>query len=131
MTNNEISTGHIHVLVVDDDAAICELCSEMLTGYGFSVDTAEDGAAAWQALKLKNYDLLITDNVMPKISGIELLKKIYDAQLNLPAILATGKLADEFAGEPWFQPVVVLRKPYSFEELFEAVNKVLPVPHGF
>ena len=88
MTTNVISLQRI--LVVDDEEPIRQLYSDLLTGSGFEVDAASNGAVAWRAHQSKNYDLLITDNVMPKVSGIELLGKIYDAGLTLPAIMVTG-----------------------------------------
>jgi DNA-binding NtrC family response regulator len=114
------------ILVVDDEAPIRELCSEVLIGNGFEVDTAGDGADGWKAIQLKNYDLLITDNVMPKLSGIELLAKIYDARLTLPAIMVTGTPPlVNFDREPTLRPAVVLLKPFSFGQLLEVVNKIL------
>jgi DNA-binding response OmpR family regulator len=48
----------------------------VLIDAGYQVDVAEDGATAWAALQLSKYDLLITDQFMPKVSGVELPKKI-------------------------------------------------------
>ena len=90
------------------------------------MDAAEDGAEAWDALQLNSYDLLVTDNNMPKVPGIELLKKMYDAHLALPVIMATGTLPkDEFTRYPWLQPAATLLKPYTITELLGTVNKVL------
>jgi YesN/AraC family two-component response regulator len=59
------------------------------------VDTAEDGEFGWEALQAKNYDLLITDNNMPKVSGLELVKKLRSARMALPVILASGAMPEE------------------------------------
>ena len=69
------------ILVVDDEPLIRELCTELLDDPGYEVDTAENGAVAWDALQMKGYDLLITDNEMPQVSGIELVKKLQAAQM--------------------------------------------------
>ncbi len=52
---------------------ICRLNAEVLTDAGYRVDTAEDGLAAWHTLQFKSYNLLITDNEMPHVTGMDLL----------------------------------------------------------
>jgi two-component system alkaline phosphatase synthesis response regulator PhoP len=114
--------------VVEDDPLIRRLNSEVLTYSGYQVDAAEDGAAAWNALQLNNYDLLVTDNDMPKVTGVELLQKILAACMTLPVIMATGTLPEEaFTRYPWLQPNVTLLKPYTFDELLGTVKEVLRV----
>jgi DNA-binding NtrC family response regulator len=114
------------ILVVEDEPDILCLNSEILTGSGYHVDAAADGAAAWEALQLKDYQLLITDNEMPKVSGVELLKNIHAARMGVLVIMATGTLPHEqFARYPWIRPVGMLIKPYTLEELLGAVKKVL------
>ena len=54
------------ILVVEDDISIRRLNTEVLRRSGYEVDAAEDGAAAWEALNADSYDLMITDNNMPK-----------------------------------------------------------------
>ena len=85
-------THRSRILVVDDEAAIRLFSSTVLRGFGYEVDAAEDGSAAWEALHAKNYDLLITDNQMPKICGVELIDKVHDAHMELPVIMASGAL---------------------------------------
>ena len=63
------------ILVVEDDAAIRRLNTEILTYSGYHVDAAEDGAVAWDALQQNNYDLMVTDNDMPKVTGVEFIRK--------------------------------------------------------
>jgi DNA-binding response OmpR family regulator len=114
------------ILVVEDDAAIRELNTGVLARFGYQVDAAEDGAAAWDALQLINYDLVVTDNQMPRVTGVELIKKMQDAHMDLPVIMATGTLPDEeFAHYPCLQPAVMLLKPYTYPELLDAVKAVL------
>ena len=114
------------LLVVDDDISLRRLSTEVLSISGYAVDTAEDGAAAWDALNADRYDLMITDNNMPNLSGMELLKKLYTNRMALPVIMATGTLPEEeFAQCPWLQPAATLLKPYTVEELLGAVDVVL------
>jgi two-component system chemotaxis response regulator CheY len=114
------------ILVVEDDAAIRRVNSEVLICSGYQVDAAEDGAVAWDALQLKNYDLVLTDNDMPNVTGLELIQKIQAARMDLPVIMATGTLPDEkLTRYSALQPALTLLKPYSFDELVEAVKTVL------
>jgi DNA-binding response OmpR family regulator len=115
-----------HILVVEDDSSIRRLNAQVLARSGYAVDVAVDGADAWGALGTDNYDLMITDNNMPKLTGVELLMKLHAARMNLPVIMATGKFpAEQFTSHPWLQPAAVLLKPYTIEDLLRTVKKVL------
>ena len=114
------------ILVVEDEQDLRQLTAKVLIDAGYQVDVAEDGATAWSALQISQYDLLITDQFMPKLSGVELLKKIHAAHMTLPVIMATGFLPTwGFALHTWLQPVKMLLKPYSFQKLLATVKGVL------
>jgi DNA-binding response OmpR family regulator len=114
------------ILVVEDDDGIRHINAVVLAHSGYQVDAAEDGAAAWDRLQQNRYDLMVTDNDMPKVSGVELLHKLHAAHIALPVILATGTLpAADFTQYPWIQQVALLLKPYSFHELLGTVRNVL------
>ena len=114
------------ILVVDDDSDIRRLSAAMLKRSGYEVDAAADGAAGWEALNADRYDLLITDNEMPIMSGIELLRKLRTARVAVPVIMASGRLPiSEFDQHPWLQPTATLLKPYSVEEFLGTVKQVL------
>jgi len=116
------------ILVVEDDRDLRQINAIVLNHAGYTVDVAEDGAAAWEALNANSYDLLITDNNIPKVSGIELFKKLRAARMALPIIMATATLPKEdFTRYPWLQPTATLLKPYAFEELLGTVKEVLHV----
>jgi DNA-binding response OmpR family regulator len=119
------------ILVVEDDNGLRRFNAEVLKRSGYHVDSAEDGAAAWDILQLYSYDLLVTDNSMPKMSGFELLKKLQVAGMLLPVIMATGDSPEEqFAQCPWLRPGAMLLKPYTIAELLGAVKKVLHEADG-
>ena len=102
------------ILVVEDDISTRQLITEALIHSGYGVDAAEDGAAAWEALSAGSYDLMITDNNMPNVSGVELLKKLRAARMTLPVIMATGTLPkEEFTRYPWLQPAATLLVLYG------------------
>ena len=114
------------ILVVDDELLIRQLNTDILADAGFTVDTAVDGADAWDALQFNEYALLVTDNQMPKVSGVELIEKVRVAGLVLPIIMATATLPEaEYARHLWLQPFALLLKPYSLAEFIGTVKAVL------
>jgi DNA-binding response OmpR family regulator len=116
----------LRILVVDDEPDICRLNTEVLLESGYHVDAANDGAAAWQALNAGHYDLLITDNHMPTVTGLELIKKLRAEDMTLPVILMSATLPTvELATHPWLQIQATLKKPYTLTELLVTVKKVL------
>jgi len=117
---------NLRVLVVDDEPLICRLNTDILAGAGYQVDIAENGAAAWDALQRKDYDLLVTDNQMPKLSGVDLVTKVRTAGMVLPVIMATATLPEEkFTQHTWLYPFVMMLKPYSLAELLGTVKAML------
>jgi len=119
------------ILVVDDDDDIRELNTRVIALSSYHVDAAADGADAWQALNTNAYDLLVTDNKMPNVSGVELLARVHAARMDIPAILATGTFPeDELNQRPWLQPFATLLKPYSLDQLLVTVREALGVTDG-
>lgn len=114
------------ILVVDDEPTICALNVRALTLFGYQVEAVENGAIAWQILQLNSYDLMITDNNMPQLSGLDLIKNVRAAKIALPVIMATGLAPNsEFDQNPSLQPNAILLKPYTVGELLETVTGVL------
>jgi two-component system cell cycle sensor histidine kinase/response regulator CckA len=121
-----LSKSAHRILVVDDEISVRQLTTEMLVRAGFAVDAAPDGAAGWEALQAKHYDLVITDNSMPNVTGIEMVKKIHAGSMNLPVIMATAILPqEEFQLHPWLESIPTLLKPFRANELLFTVRKVL------
>jgi DNA-binding response OmpR family regulator len=114
------------ILFVDDNIAVREASAKVLIRSGYQVDAAEDGEAGWKALHATSYDLLITDHNMPKLSGVELVKKLRSAQMKLPVVLASGVLPkEELDQNPWLQLAATLLKPFTIAELLETVRAAL------
>lgn len=115
------------ILLVDDDAGVRDLYAQILILSGFQVDTAEDGEAGWVAIHSESftpesYDLLITDNNMPRLTGVALIKMVRSSGMNLPIILASGNPpADTEA----LRLSAVLPKPFTGEELVQTVKRAL------
>jgi DNA-binding response OmpR family regulator len=113
--------------VVDDDRELCEIYSEVLISYGYQVETAADGEIGWKALQAAHrdrsgYDLLITDNNMPRLSGVELVRKLRAAHMAVPVILAAGIVPGQTEA---LALAAILPKPFSSDELVQAVRAVL------
>lgn len=114
------------ILVVDDDINIREISVRVLTAYGYHVDTAEDGEIGWEALHATRYDLLITDNNMPKVSGVELVKKLRSARMVLPVVMASGTIpSGGLDADASLQFAAMLPKPFTMDELLGTVKRVL------
>jgi two-component system sensor histidine kinase and response regulator WspE len=84
------------VLVVDDSITVREVERQLLEGHGYEVDVAQDGAEAWHAIRGGRYDLVITDLDMPRLDGLELLRRIRgDRRLGaVPVIVVSYKDGD-------------------------------------
>jgi two-component system sensor histidine kinase and response regulator WspE len=85
------------ILVVDDSLTVREVERQLLEAQGYRVETAVDGAAGWNALRLGEHDLLLTDVDMPRMTGIELTRRVRaDPRLaRLPVIIVSYKDREE------------------------------------
>lgn len=86
------------ILLIDDDPLIREIGTAMLTGAGFVVSTAEDGAEGLNAALAGEFDLLITDMVMPEADGLDVIRQVRQARPGVPviAISSGGQLGADF-----------------------------------
>jgi DNA-binding response OmpR family regulator len=119
------------ILVVDDDRDTRRHYGFVLTRPGYLVDVAEDGAAGWEALNANRYHLLITEHEMPKLTGVELIKKLRAARMALPVVMAARRLPiEELAQNPSLQLAATLSKPFRADALLDTVYNVLRVTAG-
>jgi putative nucleotidyltransferase with HDIG domain len=114
------------VLVVDDEKVIREILSDFLTMEGYVVRTVEDGAAALRELKLRPYDLVISDLKMPHMGGIELLENIASNNINVLTVIMTGFGTVETAIEAMKKGAYdYILKPFKVEEVVHVVQRGL------
>ncbi|HEY4175395.1 MAG TPA: HD domain-containing phosphohydrolase [Kofleriaceae bacterium] len=114
------------ILVVDDERVIREILAEFLALEGYSVHTVEDGEKALTELRLRPYDLLITDLKMPRISGLQLLERIEQERLGVLTILMTGFGTVETAIEAMKKGAYdYLLKPFKIEDVIHVVQRAL------
>jgi CheY-like chemotaxis protein len=78
--------------VVDDEASMRQLFYEYLVSEGYQVCLAENGKAALDQLHEINFavDLILTDQTMPQMNGLELVQKLRDQGCDLPVVLCSG-----------------------------------------
>ncbi len=116
------------ILIVEDEPAICQVCLRTLTGEGFDVDVAANGAVAQDMLGKKEYDLCLVDIRTPIMNGRELYQHIKEEHPELAnkVIFTTGDVLDDRlelllreANRPY------LPKPFTPDELIAAVRQAL------
>ena len=115
-----------NVLYAEDDEALGAVCTRILNRAGYRVTVVRDGKSAWQALSREKFDLLVTDNDMPNLTGMQLVAKLRLNKMDIPIILASGS-ADFFSGDEyrWLNLSACLQKPFMPGELVQAVARVL------
>jgi two-component system alkaline phosphatase synthesis response regulator PhoP len=122
----ENPTGYGRILLAEDDSLLRELISEGLTVNGYRVDCAANGEDAWNSLCIEDYDLLITDNSMPRLTGVELLRRLKTSPFDLPAILISGIMPPKSAElNQLLSHGAALAKPFSLEQLVMMIETVL------
>lgn len=114
------------ILVVDDEPTVCKAIQMMLKFYGHEVITADDGHAALALFEAGNFDLVVTDYLMPGMRGDQLIAHMKRARPRLRVILASA-FADDF--HPNHNPSSgvdhVLTKPFSLDDLRAAIARVM------
>ena len=124
-----INDGGQNILLVEDQDNVREMTTRMLERLGYEVATATNGLEAMDMLrKMPNYfHLVITDQNMPKMTGIELIEQAYIDHPDLPFILLSGyseqKLQDIIQEHPSVR--AILRKPIAKADLETKLAQVL------
>jgi len=114
------------VLIVDDEEVIRDVCSQILAAEGYSVTTACSGKEALHLVSEHEYDAVVTDIMMPDMSGLELLEVIKSTSMSVSTVVITGLGTFDMATQSdrlGAREVVV--KPFTPSELSEAVRKAL------
>lgn len=120
----------LRILVVDDQEIICELIAEYLKGDGHHAVSAVDSCEALAVFAQEGFDLVITDQSMPGLNGVQLAAALKELVPGTPVILLTGFGEEMLAlGESPSRVDLVLGKPVTAADLRRAVYKVLsPAP---
>jgi len=122
----EVSLAGRRILVVEDEMPLRDLLAEAFTNRRAQVDAARDGAEGWALWQGSHYDLVLSDQRMPELTGLELLARIRARGSQVPVILASGYGLEgaeaELARDPRLR---ILSKPFSFKSLFGLVGELL------
>ena len=114
------------VLLVDDDAALLEVMSIVLSSEGYRVVTAADGAEAMKEVgREAGLDLVVLDVMLPRISGFEVLKKIRESS-DVPVVMLTakGQSVDKVVGLELGADDYIT-KPFDTKELLARIRAIL------
>jgi two-component system cell cycle response regulator CpdR len=114
------------VLVAEDDPAVREFVSRALAHKGHAVRSVEDGLKALEAIEADEFDLLITDIVMPGLDGIALALKLAKERPGLAILMMTGFAAQKQRAHNLDALIHnVISKPFSLEDICIAAEAAL------
>ena len=121
----------MRILLIEDDRASRESLQNELQRAGFVVDTAGDGETAEFMGATENYDIALLDLGLPKMSGLEVLRRWRAANNSIPVIVLTAR-------DAWYEKVDGFKagaddyigKPFHVEELLGRISAVLRRSHG-
>jgi len=116
-----ISRRSLHVLVVDDEPALCSLFCEMLQSDGHSTEWAADGSAALSKFASGTFDLVITDQSIAWMTGRELAAEIKKLRPKVPVVLLTGLIEERAHAGSIGAIDLLLAKPISHSALRDAL----------
>ncbi len=113
------------ILLVDDDAALLEVVSIVLSSEGYKVITAADGAEALREVGQESLDLVILDVMLPRISGFEVLRQIREKS-DVPVVMLTakGQSVDKVVGLELGADDYIT-KPFDTKELLARIRAIL------
>lgn len=122
------SLKKLHVLLVDDNPEVLMTSRMILEQLGHKVEATEDPQAALESLSSRpdNFDILVTDNLMPELTGLELIDQLRQRGVKTPAILISGfgtpqnQIEKLTANRAHFVP-----KPFSIAELSDAIKHTI------
>ena len=113
------------ILIVDDEKNIRKMLSEMLSGEGYFVTEASGGREALKALAERDFDIVLSDLIMPKMDGIKLLEKIKQSYPDIAVIILTGYGTTETAVKAMkIGAYDYLQKPVDFHQLKLMIKRI-------
>jgi DNA-binding response OmpR family regulator len=113
------------LFIIEDDNHVLSMMQNYFEYLGYTIITASNGMDGLKKAESEQYDLVITDIVMPYVSGVGIIAVIKEKTPDMPviAITAYGKNPEKLAAEK--QADVVLRKPFEMEKLNDHVIRLL------
>jgi len=113
----------MNILVIEDEAKVAGFLQKGLQQSGYRIDLAADGEEGYEKIQNNNYDLILLDLMLPKISGLDLIPKIRECRPAVPiiAVSAKGSVEDRVQGLN-LGCDDYLPKPFSFAELLARIQ---------
>ena len=113
----------MRILVVEDEKHLNRIISEAVEDEGYSVDSCYNGVEALEYLECADYDVIILDIMMPKMNGLELVRRLRDRGDSTPVLFLTARdaVADRVEGLESGGDYY-LTKPFDFQELMAVVR---------
>ena len=113
------------ILVIDDDRAVRGLVCDLLVGLGYATDEAEDAGTGLALLARQRYDLVITDLVMPHMSGWEVVEVVRHRAPGTAVLIISGFATQDDVGRAQRMGIRVLHKPFSVADLGRATDEAI------
>ncbi len=124
--NHEIDKKNFVILVVDDDPIVLKSLTLLVSSLGYRTLSAEDGVSALEQLKSQICDLIISDIVMPRMDGLELLKHVKEEYPATDVIIATGYSSRASYAEVIRAGAIdFIKKPMEQDELEAKLDRAL------
>jgi len=112
------------ILVVDDDPDIRQILLDRMSSFGYVVETAMEGFEALDALRLGGFDGMLLDVRMPKIDGLEVLRRTRESHPDLPVVMVTALSVQELAAKAVTQGACAcLIKPFDPVQLKQVAEQ--------
>jgi DNA-binding NtrC family response regulator len=121
----ELESSEHRVLVVDDEPTIRRFAARVLLEQGFAVLEAGDGVEALTTLAAATVSAVVSDIVMPRLNGVQLMEALSVSHPHLPIVLMSGYAPRELAGLGIATPCALIAKPFPPELLVEEVRRCL------
>ena len=116
----------ITVLVIEDDIDVLNMIVRHLKYLGYNIIAATDGMEGLKKLEIGGYDLVITDIVMPYVSGVGLVTTLKKKHPHIPVIAITGYGKEPEAAAMEKEADLVLAKPVKMAVLNNYISRLLP-----
>ncbi|GEM_PF-5273639 len=123
-----LPSGSGHILFVDDEKPLRTMVANTLGKLGYTVQTCKNGLEAWKAFRQnpRGFNLVITDLTMPRMTGLELARKIRRKRPEMPIIICTGfNYNDMIRHDEDLAPIDILNKPIDRYNLAIAIRRAL------
>ena len=121
-----IEVPSVRILIVDDDKAICDFMQSLLEKDGFVVKTLSDPTLVEDEVRQGDYHVLILDLMMPKMDGIEVLKKIRAVDSDIAVVIFTAHPnLDSAVASMKLDAVDYIKKPFNVDEFREVLARVM------